>query len=126
MLRPRKNPDPAPMSRELPADAPRARFVVNPAAIIVVCAIGLTILGLTVLFSASASFKQGPYYYLNKQLIGVAFAAVVCFVTSRLNLDYLRRYAWWIGGAVLVLLVPVPVPPVGGRGGGAGPRAGAG
>ena len=101
------------MSRKLPADAPRARFVVNPAAIIVVCAIGLTILGLTVLFSASASFKQGPYYYLSKQLIGVALAAVVCFVTSRLNLDYLRRYAWWIGGAFLVLLALVLVPHIG-------------
>jgi len=101
------------MSRDLSADAPRARFVVNPAAIIVVCAIGLTILGLTILFSASVSFKQGPYYYLQKQLLGVALAAVVCFVTSRLNLDYLRRYAWWIAGATLVLLALVLVPHLG-------------
>ena len=81
------------MSRDLSAEAPRARFVVNPAALIVVCAIGLTILGLTILFSASASFKQGPYYYLNKQLLGVALAGVVCFITCRLNQDYLRRHA---------------------------------
>ena len=101
------------MSRDLPAEAPRARFVVNPVALIVVCAIGLTILGLTILFSASASFKQGPYYYLNKQLIGVVLAAILCFVTSRLNLDYIRRYAWWIGGIFLVLLTLVLVPHVG-------------
>ncbi|RFC41966.1 MAG: cell division protein FtsW [Verrucomicrobia bacterium] len=101
------------MSRDLSAEAPRARFVVNPAAIIVVCAIGLTILGLTILFSASASFKQGPYYYLNKQLIGVVLAAVVCFVTSRLNLDYLRKYAWWIGGGFAVMLVLVLIPGIG-------------
>ena len=101
------------MSRDLPTEAPRARFVVNPAAIIVVCAIGLTILGLTILFSASASYKQGPYYYLSKQLIGVVLAAVVCFVTSRLNLDYLRKYAWWIAGGFAVMLVLVLIPGIG-------------
>ncbi len=101
------------MSRDLPPEAPRARFVVNPAAIIVVCAIGLTILGLTILFSASASYKQGPYYYLSKQLIGVVLAAVVCFVTSRLNLDYLRKYAWWIAGGFAVMLVLVLIPGIG-------------
>jgi len=101
------------MSRDLSAEAPRARFIVNPVTLIVVCAVGLTILGLTVLFSASASFKQGPYYYLSKQLVGVVLAAVLCFVTSRLNLDYVRRYAWWIGGVFLVLLALVLVPHVG-------------
>ena len=101
------------MSRDLPTEAPRARFVVNPAAIIVVCAIGLTILGLTILVSASASYKQGPYYYLSKQLIGVVIAAVVCFVTSRLNLDYLRKYAWWIAGGFAVMLVLVLIPGIG-------------
>ena len=80
------------MARDSSVDAPRARFVVNPAAIIVVCAVGLTILGLTILFSASASFKQGPYYYLNKQIAGVVAAAGLCWVMSRLNLDYLRRH----------------------------------
>src|SRR4051812_6161466 len=107
LRRRRRNPDLATMPRDSSAEAPRARFVVHPAALIVVCAIGLTILGLTILFSASASFKQGPYYYLNKQLIGVALAGVVCFVTSRVNLDYLRRYAWWIGAGFLVLLALV-------------------
>ena len=101
------------MSRDMSTEAPRARFVVNPAAIIVVCAIGLTILGLTILFSASASYKQGPYYYLSKQIIGVVLAAVVCFVTSRLNLDYLRKYAWWMAGGFVLLLVLVLIPGIG-------------
>src|SRR5690606_19449587 len=46
-------------------------------------------------------------YYLNKQLIGVVAAGVVCFVVSRLNLDYLRRYAWLIGSGCLLLLALV-------------------
>ena len=101
------------MARDLPTDASRARFVVNPVAIIVVCAIGLTILGLTILFSASASYKQGPYFYLSKQLMGVAAAGVLCFAVSRLNLDYLRRHVWWMAGITLVLLTLVLVPHVG-------------
>ena len=101
------------MSSDRPAKVPRKRMVPTPAAVIVVCAVALTILGLTILFSASASFKQGPYYYLDKQLSGVAAAAVLCFVTSRVNLDYARNYAWWIAGAMLLLLALVVVPHVG-------------
>jgi len=91
----------------------RASLFVNPAALIAVCCIGLTILGLTILFSASASFRQGPYFYLNKQLIGVFLAGVVCFVASRVNLDYARRYSWWIAGITLFLLVLVLIPHIG-------------
>src|ERR1043165_3813613 len=83
--------------------------LVSPATIIVVCALGLTFIGLTILFSASAWFKKGPYFYLNKQLIGVVVAVGLCFLVSRLNLDYLRRYAWWIGGGCLLLLAMVLV-----------------
>jgi len=101
------------MALELPAGAPRARFVVNPVAIIIVCAVGLTFLGLTILFSASASYKQGAYFYLNKQLIGVAAAAALCLIVSRLNLDYLRRHVWWIAGVTLFLLALVLIPHLG-------------
>jgi len=89
------------------------RFVPSPAAVIVVCAIGLTILGLTVLFSASVSLKGDPYFYLEKQVIGVAGAAVLCLVASRINLDYARRMAWWVGGVSLALLALVLVPHLG-------------
>jgi cell division protein FtsW len=91
-------------------DSSQGGSLVNPATIIIVCALGLTFLGLTILFSASAWFKKGPYFYLNKQLIGVVAAGVVCFVVSRMNLDYIRRYAWWIGGGCLLLLALVLVP----------------
>lgn len=96
-----------------PAAVSRASLLVNPAALIAVCCIGLTILGLTILFSASASFRQGPYFYLNKQLIGVVLAGVVCFVASRVNLDYARRYTWWIAGLCLFLLAIVLIPHIG-------------
>lgn len=97
------------MSSPRADDSGRSGALVNPASIIIMCALGLTLLGLTILFSASAWFKQGPYYYLNKQVAGVVAAGVLCFVVSRLNLDYLRRYAWWIAGACLVGLLLVLV-----------------
>jgi cell division protein FtsW len=94
-------------------DSPRPRFTINPVAIIVVCAVSLTILGLTILFSASAYFKEGPYYYLGKQLVGVVLAIGLGWMASRVNLDYLRRYVWVIGGTALFLLAAVLVPHLG-------------
>jgi cell division protein FtsW len=97
------------MHRDRSEESGVGSALVNPATVIIVCAIGLTCLGLSILFSASAWFKKGPYFYLNKQLIGVVVAGALCFVVSRINLDYLRRYAWWIAGACLVLLAAVLV-----------------
>jgi len=93
--------------------SPRPRLAIAPATLIVVCAVALTILGLTILFSASVSFKQGPYYYLDKQLIGVGLAFAGCWLVSRLDLDHLRHYVWFMGVGALVLLVFVLVPHLG-------------
>lgn len=100
-------------SRARAENPAQTNALVSPATIIVVAALGLTFLGLTILFSASAWFRQGPYFYLNKQLVGVVGAAAVCFVASRVNIDYARRYAWWIAGGLGVLLLLVLIPHVG-------------
>lgn len=91
----------------------RIKIPVNPAAIIVLCAVSLTILGLTILFSASASFKQGPYFYLSKQIIGVALAGGLAWMVSRIDLEHMRRYVWVIGAVSFVALVLVMIPHVG-------------
>lgn len=85
----------------------------SPAVLLVACVLVLLIIGLPVLFSATASFKQGPLYYLTKQLVGVVLAVVACAVVSRVNLEELRRYAWFIGGAAIVALVLTALPGVG-------------
>jgi cell division protein FtsW len=85
----------------------------GPVSVIVVCAIALTFLGLTILFSASVSLKLDPYFYLDKQVAGVVAAAVLCFVASRINLDYARRASVWIAGIALFLLVLVLIPHLG-------------
>ena len=101
------------MARERSAEAFRARSVANPVALILVCAIGLTFLGLTILFSASVSLKQDPYFYIDKQVLGVIAAGLLCFVASRINLDYARRASAWIAAGALLLLVLVLVPHLG-------------
>jgi cell division protein FtsW len=82
-------------------------------AFIAVCTIALTFLGVTILFSASVSLKQDPYFYLEKQVTGVAAAVVLCFVASRINLDYARRASVWIGAIALLMLALVLVPHLG-------------
>ncbi len=101
------------MDSERPAAPPRSGSIANPVAVIVVCAVGLTFLGLTILFSASVSLKQDPYFYLNKQVVGVLAAGFLCFLASRINLDYARRASVWIAVIALFLLVLVLIPHLG-------------
>lgn len=91
----------------------RNRFIPPPVVWIVLGALALTSLGLTVLFSASSALKAGPYETVGKQLAGVAGAALLAALVSRLDLDYLRRYTWAIAGAMLLLLLLVLVPHIG-------------
>lgn len=100
-------------SPALPRDHTRGHLVLNPATLIVLCAVALTFLGITVLFSASASFKQGPFFYLGKQMVGVVMAAGLCAIVSRIDLELSRRYVWVIGGLALLALVLVLVPGLG-------------
>ncbi len=94
-------------------DPVRGRLIINPAAIIVVCAIGLAALGITILFSATVSFQQGPYSYLNKQIIGLVLAVGTAFVVSRVNLENARRHVWIVGGMSVLALMLVLVPHLG-------------
>lgn len=91
----------------------RLRIALNPATIITTCAIGLSFLGLIILFSASTSFRQGPYQYLYKQLFGVVLAAGACLAVSRTNLESARKYVWILGGISLGLLLLVLIPRLG-------------
>jgi len=101
------------MAKARSTESLRARLIASPVAVIVVCTIALTLLGVTILFSASASLKQDPYFYLDKQVAGVAAAVLLCFVASRVNLDYARRASVWIAAFALILLALVLVPHLG-------------
>jgi len=67
---------------------------VQPAVVMLVCVLSLSILGFTVLFSASVSLKADPYFYLSKQLLWFVLAGGACLVVSRMDLEHARRYVW--------------------------------
>lgn len=90
-----------------------ARSAANPGTLIVVCAAALFVLGLPTLFSATASFQQGPFFYLTKQLIGVAGATMACVVVSRLDLEGMRRFSWIIGLGAIAALILTAIPGIG-------------
>ncbi len=85
----------------------------NCAAIIVGCAFALLALGLAILFSASVSFRQGTFFYLNKQVVGALLAFGLGWWASRTDLERWRRQVWWIGGVAVLLLLLVLVPGLG-------------
>lgn len=96
-----------------PDNNPARRQLFGPASVILVCAVGLALLGLTVLFSASASFRTDPYFFIKRQVIWVVIAVCAGWVVSRVDLEHARRYAWIIWGAAIVLLILVLIPGIG-------------
>jgi cell division protein FtsW len=97
----------------VPADKPRWVSAVNPATIILFCVLSLSILGITVLFSASVSLKSDPYFYLTKQVVWFVFAAAACYLASRIDLEDARRHVGLFAIICLIGLVLVLVPGIG-------------
>ena len=96
-----------------PFDKPRWIAAINPATVILACVLSLSMLGFTVLFSASVSLKSDPYFYLSKQLVWFILAAVACIVVSRVDLVHARRYVWVFAAVCLVGLLLVLIPGIG-------------
>lgn len=85
--------------------------VLNPATVVLVCSGLLTILGVTILLSASLHVhKSSPYYFIEKQALWIGLTLVVGLVLMLVNLDWIRRFIW-VGYAIgigLLLLVFMP------------------
>jgi cell division protein FtsW len=96
-----------------PADKPRWVSAVNPATIILFCVLSLSVLGITVLFSASVSLKSDPYFYLTKQVVWFVFAAAACYLVSRIDLEDARRHVGLFAVICLIGLGLVLVPGIG-------------
>lgn len=80
---------------------------------IVFIVVGLTFLGLVVLFSASQSMHDDPTVLLRKQLIWLALATLAGGVAMIVNLEALRQYAYVLAAGSGVLLVLVLIPGIG-------------
>ena len=71
---------------------------------IILIVIGLTFLGLVILFSASQSMHDDPTVLLKKQLIWLVLATIAGGIAMMVNLEALREYAYWLAaGSALYL-----------------------
>ncbi len=104
---------PAPSLAPNAPSAPRFALQFHPVWIVLVCAVALSILGLTILFSSTIAKDAGPLFFLKRQLIWLAASVAAGWAVSRIDLEYARRYAWIIAGVSLVALLAVLIPGIG-------------
>ena len=77
--------------------------------------LGLGIFGCIMVYSASSYVAEyrydNPYFYLTKQIVGVALGAVAMFVFSKINYQKLKKLKWAgiIISIILLALVFIPV-----------------
>ena len=80
---------------------------------IILIVIGLTFLGLVILFSASQSMHDDPTVLLKKQLIWLVLATIAGGIALMVNLEALREYAYWLAAGSVLLLALVLIPGIG-------------
>ena len=102
-----------PTGARKPRGGARLHQYVNPATLILVAAVALTVLGVTVLFSASMSIRTDPYFFVRRQICFVGAALLIGFLAARLNFERLRGLTWWLVGIVGIGLLLVLVPGIG-------------
>lgn len=77
--------------------------------------LGLGVFGCIMVYSASSYVAEyrydNPYFYLTKQIVGVALGAVAMFVFSKINYQKLKKFKWAgiIISIILLTLVFIPV-----------------
>ena len=74
---------------------------------IILIVLGLTFLGLVILFSASQSMHDDPTVLLRKQLIWLVLATIAGGIAMVVNLEALREYAYWLAAGSILLLLPL-------------------
>ena len=78
---------------------------------VIIVALSLTTLGLVMLFSAG--IVKGAQALLTKQIIWVALSLMMGAYATYMNLDWVRKRAWWIFGLCMFGLVLTLIPGVG-------------
>ena len=76
-------------------------------------ALGLTILGLVMLYSAGVTARHGPNGLLTRQIMWVSLSLLVGVYAAFMNLDWLRKRIWLIFGICMVGLVLTLIPGLG-------------
>ncbi len=88
--------------------------ILNPATVFFLCAVAQSILGVTILFSASLPVDSAdPYLYISKQAMWIGLTFVIGFVAYKTDLEWARRLIWVFYGLCGLLLVAVLIPGIG-------------
>jgi len=77
---------------------------------LIAVALGLTLLGLVMLYSAGITARHGPNGLLTRQIMWVSLSLFVGVYTAFMNLDWLRKRIWWIFGICMLGLVLTLIP----------------
>lgn len=80
---------------------------------IILIVVGLTFLGLVILFSASQAMHDDPTVLLRKQLIWLILATIAGGIALWVNLEALRDFAYLLAAGSVVLLALVLIPGIG-------------
>ncbi|HBR94153.1 MAG TPA: cell cycle protein [Opitutae bacterium] len=94
--------------------SPNSSWRIPPIGLFIVfIVVGLTFLGLVILFSASQSMHDDPTVLLRKQLIWLGLATVAGGIAMLVNLEALRDYAYLLALGSMLLLGLVLIPGIG-------------
>ncbi|MDQ8195604.1 putative peptidoglycan glycosyltransferase FtsW [Coraliomargarita sp. SDUM461004] len=94
--------------------SPNSSWRIPPTGLFIIfIVIGLTFLGLVILFSASQSMHDDPTVLLRKQLIWLGVATVAGTLAMLVNLEALRAYAYVLAGIAILFLGLVLIPGIG-------------
>ena len=92
-----------------------SRSVVRPvnwtSVYLIAVALGLTMLGLVMLFSAGV--VKDAHSLLTKQIIWIGLSVMIALYISFMDLEWLKQRSWWIFGFCILGLVLTLVPGVG-------------
>ena len=80
---------------------------------LIAVALGLTILGLVMLYSAGVTARHGPNGLLTRQIMWVSLSLLVGLYAAFINLDWLKKRIWWIFGICMLSLVLTLIPGIG-------------
>ena len=81
---------------------------------LIAVALGLTTLGLVMLFSAGVAERfTGPHGLLVKQVIWLGLSFLIGLYVAFMNLDWLRKHTWWIFGICVIALILTLIPGIG-------------
>jgi len=88
-------------------------YALQPAYVVLFAVAVLTLLGLSILFSATGHTGSDPYFFLKRQVMWLGIAVVAGFAVSIAPLEASRKLVWFTSAVLFVGLILVLIPGIG-------------